>query len=517
MLLFVSWAASAGEVKSPALKQLEEGLKAYRSKDYDAAIERFTEVLSSDPNLLPARFWLGMCYYLRGDLSAAEEQWMRVLSKKPNSTETKKWLSRLRAERAKRKLLPHGYEEALNAYRQKRYKDAAGQLQLVVEANPKFLPALFWLGVMHLHLGNTDEALKAFAGVLQKKRSSVETMVWLGRLEESLGRWEEALWWYRGALSINPRHKEAHEQYKRLLSIVLAKYKSGVSALARNDPERALEELSDVAPKMRWRFDIQFWYARALIANGKYDDAVKLLYDILKYRPNWTSAIFWLAEAHLGMGDADGAAAVLAMALRSNPNQPELKRKLMQLAKERPQSVKLVSVLRRPSNSPRPLVTFINRCSDELEIKFGEHEMKLDSNAQHTLELSPALYQYTARRHNGLAVGGSLLILSWHNYTLEFAPCPSSTALLQARTDVIESLSSQRFTRITITNASTSKATVKLDSRYAALEPKRSVTMLAEPGAVSYAICLHISDGFVPGVAGEMTLPEWRSLHLMIR
>jgi len=516
VLLFAGGVASAKETKSPAVKELEAGLSAYRSKDYDTAIERFKEALSSDPNLLSARFWLGMCHYLKGDLSTAERQWKMVLSKKPNSTETRKWLQRLRAEMARKKLLPEGYEEALNAYRQKRYEDAARQLQLVVDANPKFLPALFWLGVMHLHLGNTDGALKAFAGVLQKKRSSVETMVWLGRLEEELGRWEEALGWYRGALNINPRHKEAQEQYKRLLGIVLAKYKSGLSALARSDRERALEELSEIAPKMRWWFDIQFWYARALIANGKYDDAIKLLYSVLQHRPNWTSAIFWLAEAHQGIGDVDGAASVLAMALRTNPNQPELKRKLMQLAKEYPQSVKL-EVIRRHSNSPSTLVTFINRCPDELEVQFGEHEIKLHSGAQHTIEVSPALYRYVAKRANGLAVSGSLLMLGWHSYTVEFAPYPSSVALLKVRTDVTESPSSQKFTKLVLTNASASKVTVRVDSRFITLKPKRSTTMLIEPGSVSYAICVHISDAFTPGATGEMTLPEWRSLHLTIR
>ncbi|MCS7253648.1 MAG: tetratricopeptide repeat protein [Armatimonadota bacterium] len=516
-LLVIAEALPAAQAKPSAIKQLEDGLNAYRSKDYDAAIEKLKGAVSSDPKLLAARFWLGMCYYLKGDLDAAEEQWKTVLAKKPNSTETRKWLAKLRAERARKMLFPAGYEEALNAYRQKRYEDAVRQLQAVASANPKFLPAFFWLGVVHLHLGNSEEALKAFSNVLQKRRSSVETMVWLGRLEEDSGRWEEALGWYRGALNINPKHKEAREQYKRLLGIVLAKYKGGVSALARGEHERALEELGEVAPRMRWWHEIQFWYARALIANGKYDDAIKLLYGVLQHRPNWTSAIYWLAEAYQGNGDVDGAASVLAMALRSNPNQPELRRKLMQLAKEHPQSVRLIGVSKRRSNSPSSLVTFINRCPDEIEVQFGEHEIKLYSGAQHTIELSPAIYRYVAKRTNGLAISGSLLILGWHNYTIELAPSPSSVALLQARSDMIESLSSQRFTKLTVVNASTFKVTMRLDFRFITLEPKKGATILVEPGSTTYAVCVHMSNDFAPGAYGEMVLPEWRSLRLTIR
>lgn len=506
-----------GAIKSPEVKLLEEGLNAYRSKDYDTAIERLKEVLSSSPNLLSARFWLGMCYYLKGDLDAAETHWRKVLARKPNSIETRKWLSKLRTERVRRRLLPEGYEEALNAYRQKRYEDAARQLQAVVSANPKFLPALFWLGVMHLHLGNADEAIKAFAEVLKKKPSSVETMIWIGKVEEEAGRWEEALGWYRGALNINPRHREAQEQYKRLLGIVLAKYKAGVSALVKGDTEGALEELGEVAPKMQWWLDIQFWYARALIANGRYDDAINLLQAILQQRPNWTNAIYWLAEAYERSVGVDDAGYILTMALRANPNQPELRRKLMKLTKENPQSAMLAGIWRRPSVSQKPLVTFINRCPDELELKFGELEVKIGSGAQHTVELSPAFYHYSAKRNGGLAIRGCVLILGWHNYSIAFEPCPSSLALLHAYTDLVESFSSQKFTRLTITNASKHKVSVLINSRFVTIEPGWSRSMLVEPGDASYAIAVHIADDFAPGAMGSMKLAEWRSLRLMIR
>ena len=501
---------------SEAIKLLQDGLNAYRSKDYDSAIDKLKEAVIVDPKLLPARFWLGMCYYLKGNLEAAEQQWQIVLSKKPNSTETIKWLKRLRAVKAKRKLLPEGYEEALNAYRRGNYEEAKNALQTIVTNYPNFMPAHFWLGVVQMRLGNTEEAIKAFALVLQKKPSSVETMVWLGRLEEEQGRWEEALWWYRGALSINPRHKEALEQYKRLIGNVTAKYKVGLNALAKGDYDRALQELSDIAPKMRWRFDIQFWYARALIANGKYEDAAKLLLDILRYRPNWANAICWLVEAYCGSGQVDEAAYVLATALRSNPTSVELRRKFKQFVKEHKRSVRLW-VVRKPSTVPSVLVTLVNSCPEELLVHLGEQEVRLHSGAQHTLELQPSLYRYRAVPHGGVGVTGHVLLLGWHSYVLTFVPSHSGEALTKTYSDLVESFSSLKFVKFTVTNASDCKASVKLNHRYLTLKPKSSITLHIEPGKTSYAVCIHRSANFTPGAMGELILPEWRSLRLTLR
>jgi TolA-binding protein len=501
---------------SEAIKLLQDGLNAYRSKDYDSAIDKLREAVVVDPKLLSARFWLGMCYYLKGDLEAAEQQWQIVLSKKPNSTETMKWLKRLRAVKARKRLLPEGYEEALNAYRRGDYKEAQSALQTIVTNHPNFLPAQFWLGVVQMRLGNTEDAIKCFASVLRRKPSSVETMVWIGRLEEEQGRWEEALWWYHGALKINPRHREALEQYKRLIGTVTAKYRVGLDALAKGDYDRALQELSDVAPKMRWRFDIQFWYARALIANGKYEDAVKLLLDILRYRPNWASAICWLVEAYRGSGQVDEAAYVLATALRSNPTSMELKRKFKQFVKEHRNSVKL-TVVRKPSTTPSVLVTLVNRCPEELLVHLGEQEIRLHSGAQHTLELQPSLYRYRAKPDGGVGVTGYVLLLGWHSYVLTFVPSSSGEALVKTYSDLVESFSPLKFVRFTVTNASSYKVSMRLNHRYLALEPKGSVTLHIEPGRTSYAVCIHQSADFTPGAMGEITLPEWRSLKLTLR
>lgn len=69
---------------SPAENLFHQGVKAYNMGDYAGAIERFTQVINTEPDHLNAYLQRGFCHSLQGEYPDAVADFTEVIQRKPD-------------------------------------------------------------------------------------------------------------------------------------------------------------------------------------------------------------------------------------------------------------------------------------------------------------------------------------------------------------------------------------------------------------------------------------------------
>ncbi len=157
------------------------------------------------------------------------------------------------------------------------YEQALSQVTKA-EAYRKNDPILMDLrGFTLIGLGKTDDAAKAFSGVLRIWPNDVQARFGLAELEVSAGRITSASGQYMDALKRNP------ENCKALLSLALICNKTGNAAAARQYISRALQYHGD---------DPQVFYYAAYLSftDGQYGEAEGRVRNALSMKPDYDDA-----------------------------------------------------------------------------------------------------------------------------------------------------------------------------------------------------------------------------------
>src|SRR6266853_1411434 len=227
---------------------VEDGNKALDAKQYDRAIELFTQAAAADPKDYAAQFQLALTYSLLGRDADAIPHYKATLDLKPGlyEAELNLGLSLLRTNdpaaaiphfRAAVEQKPKELRPALNLaqalYNTNQYAEAASAFQNAVAIDPRSAPAESGLAMSLARQNRADDAAPHYQQAFVLDRSYRAGFVELAQLYEANGRTAEAITFYR----MFPDNPVALERL-------------GVLLTASGQFAEAIQALEDVVEKM---------------------------------------------------------------------------------------------------------------------------------------------------------------------------------------------------------------------------------------------------------------------------
>jgi tetratricopeptide (TPR) repeat protein len=284
MITGISFHASSSQLRNKALiiKHFSQGQQAMATQQYAQAAREFEEVLKLDPSLSQARINLGLAYHLLGD-----------------------------------------------------YARAAAELEKGLEHNPNILGANVILGTDELKLGHASTAIPPLKRALSIDPSNQRALKILATAYAAVGNYRNANLEYRAAFDKGPKDAEgwlglgkAYLSMAKQLGARMAHNYPASSWLDRlaGDVLAERERWSDAAAKYKSAIvqdphqkGLHSSLGKALLMQGKFEDAEKELQAELQFDPHDPSARLGIAEIELGQGQIGAALAAVQQVAEGSP------------------------------------------------------------------------------------------------------------------------------------------------------------------------------------------------------
>ncbi len=306
---------------------VEDGNKALDAKQYDRAIELFTQAAAADPKDYAAEFQLALTYSLLGRDADAIPHYKATLDLKPGlyEAELNLGLSLLRTNdpaaaiphfRAAVEQKPKELRPALHLaqalYNTNQYAEAAAAFQNAVAIDPRSAPAESGLAMSLARQNRADDAAPHYQQSFVLDRSYRAGFVELAQLYEANGRTSEAITFYR----MFPDNPVALERLGVLLTAsgqfaeaiqalqdVVEKMPTDSRRLAlaqayvkNKQADKALAILSPAVGAAPADFDLRMFYGRLLRDQRKFPDAVAQFVAATRIKPDAVEAWSELAS-----------------------------------------------------------------------------------------------------------------------------------------------------------------------------------------------------------------------------
>jgi Tfp pilus assembly protein PilF len=272
---------------------LQDGLWKLRAGDSAGARKSIEEALQLDPGDLRALHILKKTYIAENNMSMAVRKIKEYAAKQPKSAAVQDFLGAM--------LMASGDRtEARQAF------------AVAIASDPQLNRAEMALVQIDVADGKLEEAKTRLTSVLAKDQKNAKARRWLANIEIMRGDNNAAIEHYKQVVSAGPADPQALNN----LAYLLIEYKK--------QPEEALtyaEKAVELAPDRPAYCDTLGW---ALYQKGLYANAIKYLEraSASKDTAVWK---YHLAMAYAKAGDRNNGKAMLAAALKANPNAPEAK------------------------------------------------------------------------------------------------------------------------------------------------------------------------------------------------
>lgn len=327
LLLFAfysTWAQPAQDAQIQRLAQ--EGARALAERRYSDAEQAYEKLRSLSPHTAEIHAQLGLAYFQQGKFAQAEPTFRQALKLKPTLPNLDLLLAMSLSELGK-------YEEALPALQKgfKRSTDAAlkrsAGLQLqraytglrqddkavevaleLVRLYPKDPETLYHAARL---FGNY-----AYLNTIKLAEAAPDSL-WLhlaaGEANESQGRFEAAIQEYKDVLSRQPNRPGVHYRIGRVL---LARAKQSTDDTASE--AEALTEFEQELQIDPTNANAAYEAGEIHRKSARFDRALELFSQAVKYYPDFEEALLALGRALLGSGKAEESLAPLRKAIALN-------------------------------------------------------------------------------------------------------------------------------------------------------------------------------------------------------
>lgn len=281
-------------IHATMLRAAEE---AQRMGRLDMAEAQCRQILSDDPDFLPAKQMLGIIAAQTGRGPLAADTLREVLEKDPNAAEAARWLSALLVNSEQLGEARHWAERAVESQpdspdshftlgrcllAMQDFSQAAACFQRAIEGRPDFAVAHHNLGLAMLQLGRRSEAEAAFRRSIEAGPQAPNSYVSLGQLLTADGREDEARAVFDQAQAVVKDSPPGLVQLARAL----------VAEGSLEAAERAARRATELDPRSD--------FPHALLGNilqqlGRFDEAVISLKRAIDIQPNRVRPYFDLA------------------------------------------------------------------------------------------------------------------------------------------------------------------------------------------------------------------------------
>lgn len=199
------------------------GLSNFSLYNYERAIEYFKEAVDKEKENTGYEYQLAKTYQLAGRNTDAENHFNNILSREPNyipalfdagalDYSKKKYADAVRKYKKVIKSAPNNFLAFYNLAKSysgfepnPAYSDSVEiNLSTCVTINAHYLPAVEMLALRHFNNKNYDHARILYIGAFSKNPSSSEYTYMIGLCYEKEGDYEKAIDLYKRAIAINP-------------------------------------------------------------------------------------------------------------------------------------------------------------------------------------------------------------------------------------------------------------------------------------------------------------------------
>lgn len=228
-------------------KKIEKALKLFKNKEWEKAIDAFSQILEKVNDNAELYNNLALSYYYIGEQEQAEKFFLKALGINPKLTEVYINLADLYFKQRNFTdaidLLQTGTYEmpenlVLKHYLARVYMEdarldlAVDELDKILEEQPENYDAYYDLGRIYFELGNYDLAIDNFENVLRYKDDNEWIYYYLAQSYEANNEVDKAISNYLKAIAINDKFYPAYK-------------KAGILFLVRNDYNDAIEYFED--------------------------------------------------------------------------------------------------------------------------------------------------------------------------------------------------------------------------------------------------------------------------------
>ena len=203
------------------------------------------------------------------------------------------------------------------------YHGAALLLTSLAQEGPAFADALNLLGLSLAMVDRANDALGAFDQALRVNPRYVEAYLNRAVVLNHLGRENEAQTSMARAAELGAADESG---YPVVVANKLANahLSLGHDYRAAGNLERAIEQYRR-ALELRPHFnDLRLALGRALVEDGRFEEAGTVLDDVLQDRPSWLDAMLLRGLAAYLQGDLDAAGTIWTEASKRHPEEPRL-------------------------------------------------------------------------------------------------------------------------------------------------------------------------------------------------
>lgn len=228
-------------------KKIEKALKLFKNKEWEKAIDAFSQILEKVSDNAELYNNLALSYYYIGEQEQAEKFFLKALGINHKLAEVYINLADLYFKQRNFSdaidLLQTGTYELpenliIKHYLARVYMEdarldlAIDELDKILEEQPENYDAYYDLGRVYLELGNYDLAIENFENVLQYKKDTPWGYYYLAQSYEANNEIDKAISNYLKAITVDETFYPAYK-------------KAGILFLSRNDYDDAVEYFED--------------------------------------------------------------------------------------------------------------------------------------------------------------------------------------------------------------------------------------------------------------------------------
>jgi tetratricopeptide (TPR) repeat protein len=237
---------------------VQQGIEAYNTGDYDAAIAAFASAREIHPEYADIRFKLGLARLRCGDHDGARGELEAAVSINPRYAEALFYLG-------------------VTCLDQKLYREALGHFEHAATIQPDYADLQCFLGSTYFHLGDLERARAALEKSLSLSPAYSKARYYYGLLLYALGEGKRAIEYLHEAMKGNERESTVD------LSFALVHLREG-------NLEEAMHVLRDILEAGGESADILYFLGECYLRLGRTDEAGDFLRRALKINPGFLRA-----------------------------------------------------------------------------------------------------------------------------------------------------------------------------------------------------------------------------------
>jgi tetratricopeptide (TPR) repeat protein len=313
--------------ESDALKHYRTGFELLKAQNFRNAAIELEKAAAADSSEARSFYALGKAYTALNDYPKAITAYEHTLALGQYQDRIPKVLAQL-------------YHKAgIEAYGERKYADAIGQLEKSLKHNPKNAAALFAVGLCHTSLRAPSAAQASFERTIKADPRYFKAYKALGDIYYQRREYAPAQKQYEKSLEINPKFTDAYGGLGRVLidSGDLEKAVSRMEEATQTNPKYAegflfqgmalvkLQRFHQAVPPLRQAIDYNgknaeahYRLAEAYYGKGDYSDAIQSGQQAVGRRKNFHAAELVLGDAHAKLGQTQDARSWYNRALKDN-------------------------------------------------------------------------------------------------------------------------------------------------------------------------------------------------------